>query len=349
MVPAMQRHPKAFGRAFGLLLLGSLACVSAPERRDPLAGAGPVGPPAYPDVTLGLVLSENTKNALAYGREGAKHADFDPDQEFDKTLGVYRRNFESTSQHETLEAAMRSGVELVALVDDFAEVGTSVDIEYGAIFFTPQGKKLAELRGRAEQMIGLSDPGEVVVAVGAEARQKLEQAIRGSSELAQHARAHAPVAASEPAPLPALRVATRMIVLPLKPVGDVQPDLCRLLTSLLLTHLSSVKGLTTIGEADFEAMLGVERRKDLLGCTDASCMAEIGGALGADLILHGEVGTLGSSYNLNLSVVRAASSTVATRASRVTPKSEEGLGKELVAVVREIAEALNAGSTTPAP
>ena len=70
-------------------------------------------------------------------------------------------------------------------------------------------------------------------------------------------------------------------------------------------------------------------------------MSEVGGALGAELVLHGEIGTLGTRYNLNISVVRSSSSTVAARASRVTEPSAEAVAAELNGLVREAITAID--------
>lgn len=38
----------------------------------------------------------------------------------------------------------------------------------------------------------------------------------------------------------------------------------------------------------------------MLGCADAGCVAEVGGALGADRVVHGSIGRVGSSLLVNL-------------------------------------------------
>src|SRR3954469_24747603 len=49
------------------------------------------------------------------------------------------------------------------------------------------------------------------------------------------------------------------------------------------------RGQSVIGKSDIEALLGLERMKDAVGCTDTSCLAEIGGALGVDEMVTGAV------------------------------------------------------------
>jgi hypothetical protein len=41
----------------------------------------------------------------------------------------------------------------------------------------------------------------------------------------------------------------------------------------------------------------------MLGCSEAGCMAEIGGALGADRVVHGSLGLVGESLVVNLSAL----------------------------------------------
>src|SRR4051794_12620642 len=59
-------------------------------------------------------------------------------------------------------------------------------------------------------------------------------------------------------------------------------------------------GYDVISSADIEAMLSYERKRDLLSCEDnTSCLAEIGGALGADLMVSGSAGKLGNTFNVS--------------------------------------------------
>src|SRR5690606_27319445 len=64
---------------------------------------------------------------------------------------------------------------------------------------------------------------------------------------------------------------------------------------------------------DIQAMLGFEREKDVLGCTDASCLAEIGGALGVDRILAGHIGMVGETYVVNIKLINIRQATTEAR------------------------------------
>lgn len=54
---------------------------------------------------------------------------------------------------------------------------------------------------------------------------------------------------------------------------------------------------------DLASMLGVERQRQLLGCSENSCVVEMTAALGVDGVLVGDLGKLGEEYALNLKVL----------------------------------------------
>ncbi len=58
---------------------------------------------------------------------------------------------------------------------------------------------------------------------------------------------------------------------------------------------------------DIEQILGLERQKALLGCSEGSttCLAELSGALGVDAVFSGSLAKTGSSYTVTIRVVRA--------------------------------------------
>lgn len=80
-------------------------------------------------------------------------------------------------------------------------------------------------------------------------------------------------------------------------------------------------GLTVITPKEIAAVLGLERQKQLLGCSDdgaSQCMAELGGALGVDAILTGSIGKVGSGFTVNLKLIDAKdASSLAVYSTRV--------------------------------
>lgn len=90
--------------------------------------------------------------------------------------------------------------------------------------------------------------------------------------------------------------------------------------SRFLTLLGEKTGLEIITAEDMEAVLGLERQRQMLGCDDGSsnCTAELAAALGADALLTGSVAKVGTSYVITLRGVNTVSGTpFATATARV--------------------------------
>jgi hypothetical protein len=74
-----------------------------------------------------------------------------------------------------------------------------------------------------------------------------------------------------------------------------------------ITLLSAGGDLKFITSRDIAQVLGVERQKELLGCSESqgSCLTELAGALGVDAILTGTIAKSGSSYSATLRVLKS--------------------------------------------
>jgi hypothetical protein len=96
---------------------------------------------------------------------------------------------------------------------------------------------------------------------------------------------------------------TKLVVLPLAPLGGVADGTARLLGDALAGELRRRAGVSVLTQSDVAALLGLEKTRQMLGCSEAGCMAEIGGALGADRVVHGSLGRVGDSLVVNLSAL----------------------------------------------
>ena len=104
---------------------------------------------------------------------------------------------------------------------------------------------------------------------------------------------------------------------------------------IVATHLSLTPGYKVISSEDLKAMVGLERMKDTIGCTDDSCLAEMGGALGVDYLIAGSVGKLGSTLTITLSLVNTAQAETLGRAQKQVT-SEDGLPNAARAAVEQV-------------
>ncbi|HET6345001.1 MAG TPA: hypothetical protein VFH51_08715, partial [Myxococcota bacterium] len=94
----------------------------------------------------------------------------------------------------------------------------------------------------------------------------------------------------------------KLAVMPL--VGKrIEAQITSVLDDLLVDAVYSTGRYNVIGAADINAMLGLEKMRDLAGCSDAACAAQIGGALGVDYLLSGNASVLGNELIVSLTLI----------------------------------------------
>ncbi|MFI5300600.1 MAG: hypothetical protein ACHREM_21145 [Polyangiales bacterium] len=90
-----------------------------------------------------------------------------------------------------------------------------------------------------------------------------------------------------------------------------------------------------VGWSDVAKLVEVQVAKQSAGCDTDSCMAEIGGALGAEYILAATLGQLGHSFVVSVRLVRVKDATV-SRSTETVPANEDLLGDAVRHAVREV-------------
>ncbi len=133
--------------------------------------------------------------------------------------------------------------------------------------------------------------------------------------------------APDPAQEKAKQAATnakRVVVMPISVSPGLPEDLSKVLADALVGEIdrnTAYKGMTY---ADMENLLGHEETKAKLSvklaqktggdvCTDTSCLSEVGGALGATLVVSGSLSKLGSSYVLAVQLLDQRKAVVISR------------------------------------
>lgn len=126
----------------------------------------------------------------------------------------------------------------------------------------------------------------------------------------------APAGAAEP---PKLRVA----ILTIKAENGVRQEVGDVLTEQLAAAVQA-RGYSVLSPQDLITRLGFERQKQLLGCTDSSCLVEVGQALGVDRLVSGTIAAIGKSVVINLVLLNNQSGAVDFRYSeRVKNATDE--------------------------
>lgn len=120
---------------------------------------------------------------------------------------------------------------------------------------------------------------------------------------------------------------------------------------VLLTAVTTNTSARVVGESDIGAMLSFERQKDLVGCEDTSCFAEIGGALGVDVILVTRVARVAAEWVVNMKVIRMTDEfETLARISEFLPGRPDQLLKKLPELVAKLmASAGDRASGVPPP
>lgn len=97
------------------------------------------------------------------------------------------------------------------------------------------------------------------------------------------------------------------------------------LTDLLCTEIAGFGGYEVIARDDMQAMLEHIADKQLLECDDTKCLAQVGGALGVEQLLAGNIGKVGSVYLINFKLIDINDAKVLNRFSQEFRGDEAGL------------------------
>jgi hypothetical protein len=144
----------------------------------------------------------------------------------------------------------------------------------------------------------------------------------------------APSLAAEPvAPAPSVE---SLAMMPLR-CGFLPADKRAAVDRLLVTALSARGAFRVITAADLDALLGLERLKDVAGCTDVGCFADVAGALDARYVAYATLDDLAGAWRFTLTLldtragqVDARAEVEADRAEAVLPAATEVLVARLL-------------------
>jgi len=98
---------------------------------------------------------------------------------------------------------------------------------------------------------------------------------------------------------------TRLLLMDLAAEGS-SPETARTIAALVAVQLAEDARLDVLAGDDLRRLADFEADKQAAGCTsDASCLAEIAGALDAEYVVFGQVGALGESVLVTLNLFDA--------------------------------------------
>lgn len=146
--------------------------------------------------------------------------------------------------------------------------------------------------------------------------------------------------------LPAYAGEMKIAVLPTQFDKSSQGMVPKLFDEYVLAAVQNSGDYEVIGQDDIAALIGFEQQKDILGCDDASCIANIGGALGVDRVIAVKIARLDTDWVVTSKLINIRSTRVEARTSDMI----EGNVKALLGAVPAIVDKLFATAQgTPPP
>lgn len=124
--------------------------------------------------------------------------------------------------------------------------------------------------------------------------------------------------------LACVALAAAPLSLALPGLGGVRVDRSELqLYGEVLSQRLADRGVKVVSSRDIAALLGMERERQLMGCSDSGCVAELAGALGVDGLLSGDVGLLDGAYVVTLKVLSAKDAQTLARFEGTAARASE--------------------------
>lgn len=173
----------ALGAVAALLLAG---CASVPKPGEaPAADAKKWTLPAYPGLTLAVVLNENSRRTAHHARESERQflGVVKPIEIFDAAQEVLKRNFKSVTPVGSVEEGLKNGADLAAVLDVSAFFPTTVFGELKIdlrVDFTEAKGRVWQARGS-----GMSVPNKDT-AFSTQSQNRLAESYRIASGQALH-------------------------------------------------------------------------------------------------------------------------------------------------------------------
>lgn len=149
-----------------------------------------------------------------------------------------------------------------------------------------------------------------------------------------------------------LAASSKVAVMPVASGEGVPGRTAEAVTEAVAAQVRRYGGVEVVTQKEILAVLSLEQQKQMLGCQTDSCMAELGGALGVDRMVTGDLAKLGESWLFHLKLTDAVKVKVVAQSDRRLRRgSIDDVLDVLPAMVVELfppAAAQKAGATSTA-
>lgn len=112
----------------------------------------------------------------------------------------------------------------------------------------------------------------------------------------------------------------KLVITEFSTAGGVEKETAALIADAVATEVKNRGFFEPLTAKDVQTLIGLERQKQLLGCSEDSsqCLTELAGALGAPNVLSASIGRLGAAYQMNLQMLDATKAQVVGRSTRIS-------------------------------
>lgn len=125
-------------------------------------------------------------------------------------------------------------------------------------------------------------------------------------------------------------------VLELEAAGEATKDVVRQVTARVAEATAQTLETRVLSPDDVRSILVQEQQRQLAGCTDEGCLAELAGALGAEMVVSGRLALLEGVWSLSLTAVDATTVENRGRISETWGGSTLGLLELVSPVVQKL-------------
>lgn len=126
-----------------------------------------------------------------------------------------------------------------------------------------------------------------------------------------------------------------ILVMPLRAEAGLTAS-ATALDEMILSAISRYRRYQVLGPEDINALLGVDKMKDAVGCDDVSCAAQLGGALGAPFLVAGQLRRLDNEAVLSLRLLDTKASKVLSRGTARGGTDADALSAMMAQAVGEL-------------
>lgn len=126
----------------------------------------------------------------------------------------------------------------------------------------------------------------------------------------------------------------RLLILSLRS-ESLGGEVASILDGAVATTLASYAELDVVTQKDLAQLMELEAERTAMGCDESGCLAEVAGALGAEIVIYGQVAKLDDLYVLQLFLFDAGSAKSIGR-EQLTSSKVSDLAKELEPAVHRL-------------